>query len=109
MSETPYRHLTLVLSFFALLLLAYRHVGSGRLEGQIVDDKTGQPVAATVMITDGEGKPLEIEGKHTHVEYLGKRRCYVDGAFSLKARPNRLVVEVRRGLETLSLKTDVDL
>jgi len=109
MGETSLPRLTLAALFCALLLLAYQYLGSDRLEGQIVDDKTGQPVAATVMITDGEGKPLEIEGKHTHVEYLGKRRCYVDGAFSLKARPNRLVVEVRRGLETLSLKTDVDL
>jgi len=100
MSETPHRRLTLVVSFFALLLLAYRYLGSDRLEGRIVDDKTGQPVAATVMITDGEGKPLEIDGKHAHVEYLGRRRCYVDGAFPLIGRPNHLMVEVRRGLDT---------
>lgn len=109
MSETPHRRLTLVVSFFALLLLAYRYLGSDRLEGRIVDDKTGQPVAATVMITDGEGKPLEIDGKHAHVEYLGRRRCYVDGAFPLIGRPNHLMVEVRRGLETLPLKAEVDL
>ena len=109
MSETPHRRLTLVVSFFALLLLAYQHLGSDRLEGRIVDDKTGQPVAATVMITDGEGKPLEIEGKHSHVEYLGKRRCYVDGNFVLNSRPSRLVIELRRGLETLPLKTEIDI
>ena len=59
--------------------------------------------------TDGDGKPIEIEGRHTHAEYLGKRRCYVDGAFALNERPARLVVEVRRGPETLPLRAEVDL
>ena len=31
-----------------LLLLSYRSSAVERLEGRIVDDKTGQPVAATV-------------------------------------------------------------
>jgi hypothetical protein len=93
----------------ALLLLYYRSSAVDRLEGRILDDKTGQPVAATLLLSDGEGKPLEIEGKHAHVQYLNKRRCYVDGAFILNARPSRLVIELRRGLETLPLKTEVDL
>ncbi len=100
----------MIASLFAvLLLLSYRSLGMNRLEGRILDDKTGQPVAATLVIADGEGKQLEIEGKHSHVEYLGKRRCYVDGSFVLNARPPRLVIELRRGLETLPLKTEVDL
>lgn len=98
---------------FLLLLLSYPDWGYGwgadRLEGRILDDKTGQPVAATLVLADGEGKRLEIEGKHSHVEYLGQRRCYVDGAFVLNARPSRLVVELRRGLETVPLKTEIDL
>ena len=95
--------------FAVLLFLSYRALGVDRLEGRILDDKTGQPVAATLFLADGDGKRIEIDGKHAHVEYLGQRRCYVDGVFTLSARPNRLVVELRRGLETLPLKTEVDL
>ena len=95
--------------FVVLLLLSYRSLAVGRVEGRILDSKTGEPVAATLLLSDGEGKALEIEGKHTHVEYLGKRRCYVDGVFVLSARPSRLVVELRRGLETMPLRTEVDL
>jgi hypothetical protein len=67
------------------------------LEVRIVDDKTGEPIAAAVVITDGDGKAVEIEGKHPHVGYLGKRRCYVDGAFSLAARATPLTIELRHG------------
>ena len=28
---------------------------------------------------------LEAEGRHAHVQYLGKRRCYVDGTSSMTA------------------------
>jgi len=49
------------------------------------------------LITDGDGKAVEIEGKHPHVGYLGKRRCYVDGAFSLAARATPLTIELRHG------------
>jgi hypothetical protein len=93
----------------AVLLLSYRISALDRLEGRILDDKTGQPVAATLVLTDGDGKPLELDGRHSHVQYLGKRRCYVDGVFTLNTRPSRVSLELRRGLETLPLKTDVDL
>jgi hypothetical protein len=100
----------IVRSVFAVfLLLCYRSFGVDRLEGRILDDATGQPVAATLVLTDDEGKPVEVEGRHSHVEYLGKRRCYVDGAFALAVRPGRLAVELRRGLETLPMKAEVDL
>jgi hypothetical protein len=95
--------------FVVLLLMSYRSSAVDRLEGRILDDGTGQPVAATLLLHDADGKTLEIDGKHSHVHYLGKRRCYVDGAFVLSARPNRLTVEVRRGLETLPVQTEVDL
>jgi hypothetical protein len=91
-----------------LLALAYQGSSGERLEARIVDNDTGQPVAATLAVSDSEGRPLEIEGKHTHVQYLGRRRCYVDGGFVLNARPGRLTVDVRRGLETLPLRTDLD-
>src|SRR5689334_19108767 len=92
-----------------LLLLSYRTAGSDRVRAQIIDERTSQPIAATLVIADGEGHILEIEGKHPHVEYLGKRRCYVDGTFALAVHPSRLIVEIRRGLETLPLKAEVDL
>jgi hypothetical protein len=95
--------------FGILLLWSYRSSGVDRVEGHILDDKTGQPVAATLVLSDGDGKPIEVEGRHSHVQYLGKRRCYVDGAFVLNARPSRLRVELRRGLETLPLQSEVDL
>jgi hypothetical protein len=61
-----------------------------------------------LLFYDSGGKPLEIEGSHSHVEYLGKRRCYVDGAFALKTRPGQLTIEARRGLETVPLNSAVD-
>jgi hypothetical protein len=94
--------------FGVLLLLSYQRPGADRVEGRIVDDGTGQPVAATLVVSDSEGKPLEIQGRHSHVQYLGKRRCYVDGAFELNPPPGQLRVEVRRGLETLPLDTEVN-
>jgi hypothetical protein len=109
MSNPLLSRVALGTSTILLLLLTYRISGSDRLEIRIVDDKTGHPIAATVVITDAEGKVIEIEGKHPHVEYLGKRRCYVDGAFSLASRPTRLTIELRRGLETLPLRAEVDL
>jgi len=82
-------------STLLLLALSYRITASDRLEAQILDNKTGQPVAATVVITDGNGKVVEVDGKHPHVTYLGKRRCYVDSAFSLASRSGRMTVELR--------------
>ncbi len=96
-------------STILILLLSYRIAGSDRLEVEVVDDKTGDPIAATVVFTEGEGKVVEIEGKHPHVEYLGKRRCYVDGIFALASHPTRLTIDLRRGLETMPLLTEVDL
>ena len=84
------RNLTLEVSRIAqtrdtLLCCLVLRLNRSWLEVRIVDDKTGEPIAAAVVITDGDGKAVEIEGKHPHVGYLGKRRCYVDGAFSLAA------------------------
>ena len=109
MTRSSIRRTTIGLLFAVLLLLAYRGSGVDRLEGRILDEKTGQPVAATLLLSDGEGRPVEMDGEHSHVQYLGKRRCYVDGAFVLNARPSRLLIEVRRGLETVPLQTEVDL
>lgn len=109
MSQTATRRLLLPILFAVPLILAYRSVAVDRVEGRILDSETGVPVAATLLLTDGDGRPVEIDGDHSHVEYLGERRCYVDGSFSLSTRPGRLVVDIRRGLETLPLRAEVDL
>jgi hypothetical protein len=108
MSSRSISRIGVGLFFGIVLLFSWQGWGLERLAGRIVDDETGQPLAATLLLSDADGKPLEIEGRHSHVQYLGKRRCYVDGTFALNARPGRLNVEVRRGLETLPLRTELD-
>jgi len=95
--------------FIALLsLLAVEFIGQcpcegagQRVEARIVDDATGQPVAARVAITNAAGKFVEIQGTHSHVDYLGKRWCYVDGRFSVDVDDAQTRIEIRRGFETL--------
>ncbi len=76
---------------------------SARLDARIVDDATGAPLAARVAVTDSDGKFVEIDGQHAHVQYLGKRWCYVDGSFALAVPASGVEIEIRRGLETLPL------
>jgi hypothetical protein len=78
---------------------------SGRLEAKIVDDANGTPLAARVAVTTPDGKFVEIEGKHEHVQYLDKKWCYVDGSFALTIPAAGAQIEIRRGLETLPLTT----
>ena len=78
-----------------------------RLAARIVDDASGQPLAARVAATHPDGKPLEVDGRHEHVQYLGKRWCYVDGSFTLAVPAAGAVVEIRRGLETLPLSETI--
>jgi hypothetical protein len=74
-----------------------------RLEAQVVDDATGAPLAARVAVTNPDGRFVEIDGKHAHVQYLGKRWCYVDGSFTLALPASGVTLEIRRGLETWPL------
>ncbi len=78
-----------------------------RLEARIVDDASGQPLAARVAVTNADGKFVEIHGRHEHVEYLGKRWCYVDGAFTLTVPSGGVWLEIRRGFETLPLTAKI--
>ena len=79
---------------------------AGRLQARIVDDATGAPLSARVAITDADGKPVEIDRAHEHVQQLGKRWYYVDGAFTASL-PGPVTVEIRRGLETRPLAESV--
>jgi hypothetical protein len=74
-----------------------------RLEARIINDITGEALAARVAITNTHGKFIEIEGVHPHVQYLGKRWCYVDGAFAFSIPEGGAGLEIRRGLETRPL------
>jgi len=78
-----------------------------RLEASVIDTATGEPSAARVAITDAQGKFVEIEGKHEHVQYLDKRWCYVDGSFALAIPADGASIEIRRGFETLPLTITV--
>jgi hypothetical protein len=78
-----------------------------RLEGKIVDDASGEPLAARMAITDADEKFLEIDGRHEHVQYLGKRWCYVDGSFALTVPEGGIQLEIRRGFETRPLSAKV--
>ena len=77
--------------------------GATKLEGRVVDDATGVPLAARVAITDVHGKPVEVEGKHEHVQQLDKRWCYVDGTFAASLPDSGVAIAIRRGLETRPL------
>jgi hypothetical protein len=88
------------LGFCLLLGLPARLGAATAFEGRIVDDATGKPVAARVAVTDANGKFVEIEGQHAHVQYLNKRWCYVSGLFRLQIPAAGASLEIRRGLET---------
>jgi hypothetical protein len=79
----------------------------GRLEARIVDDATGELLAARIAVTNSDGKFLEIEGQHEHVQYLGKCWCYVDGTFALTIPEGGAQLEIRRGLETRPLSARI--
>jgi hypothetical protein len=60
-----------------------------------------------VAVTDSDGNFLEIEGRHEHVQYLGKRWCYVDGSFALTIPEGGVQLEIRRGFETRPLSATI--
>jgi hypothetical protein len=90
--------LLIVLLTFALLSHPARI--PNRLFARIVDDADGRPLAARVSVADADGRPLEIDGSHAHVQYLGRRWCYVDGSFSVPIPDSSAAVAIRRGFET---------
>jgi hypothetical protein len=98
-------HLAIATGALALAPLAA--CGGARLQARVVDDAGGGPLAARVCVTDAEGRPVEVDGSHAHVQYLGRRWCYVDGSFSAAVPAGGATVEVRRGFETRPLSGKV--
>jgi hypothetical protein len=74
----------------------------------IIDDRSGEQLAARVSVTDKYGEPVHIDGDPTHVAYLGKHWCYTDGHFSVTLPCIGGTLEIQRGLETLYLKIALD-
>lgn len=80
-------------------------IATGAFTGRIISAETGELLAASVVVTDRNGEAVEIQGNHAHVEYLGKKWCYVDETFDLDVESSGgLSVSIRRGLETLPLE-----
>jgi hypothetical protein len=78
-----------------------------RLEARILDDADGKPLAARVRVTDADGKALDLEGPHAHVQYpaaLVLRRRFAVGQDPGLGR----VVAIRRGFETRPGSETVD-
>lgn len=75
--------------------------------GRVVDAGSGKPLVATVSVLTSEGQTINPDGDHQHVFYLGKKRWYVEGEFSLTTREDSLFIEIRRGLETLPVSVTI--
>lgn len=91
-----------------LAALGLAHAGpfaprTGEVRARVMDDGTGAALAARVAVTDANGKPVDVAGAHGHVQQLGKRWSYVDGAFTLAVPAGGATIEIRRGLETRPL------
>jgi hypothetical protein len=95
----------IVLSMLGITVLLTN--AATRFEGRILDDATGEPLAARVAVTNSYGKFVEIEGQHPHVQYLDKRWCYVKGSFALAVPDSGASIEIRRGLETRPISFDL--
>jgi hypothetical protein len=91
------------LLFIILPLFILSCSNSRQYQITIVDDLSGEQIAARVSITDRCGEIIHIDHNPTHVEYLGKHWCYTDGSFSFTSPGNEVTMEVQHGMETLPL------
>jgi hypothetical protein len=100
---------TLHLLILCSLLSALPGEGNRTFQGHILSAESGLPVAATVSVTGSEGKDIDLDGEHEFVVYLGKKRWYVDGTFSVTTLDDSLNIEIRRGLEIHPVRETVCL
>ncbi len=75
--------------------------GQNSYSGRVVDVETGKQAWCTISVWDNRGYDVQIDGQHEFVNYLGKKRWYIDGEFSITSANDSLYVEIRRGPETL--------
>ncbi len=82
--------------------------GEKTFQGRILSAESGLPMAATVSVTGGNGMDINLDGEHEFVNYLGKKRWYVDGSFRVTTMEDSLHIEIRCGLETFPVTEIVD-
>lgn len=99
--KNPRLHRICTAGFVAAIAVTAQ--AASRFQARVVDEQSGLPLAARVAVTDVDGKFVEVEGDHAHVNYLQKRWCYFDGDFRLELPPRGVTLEIRRGFETLPL------
>jgi hypothetical protein len=82
------------------LLIAVVGRGATPFQIEIVDDESGQPLAASVLVLDALGKPLVPREHGGRTPFKGQLRYAVDGRIVLTEPPAEFSVDVRRGFET---------
>jgi hypothetical protein len=93
----------------SLFVLGAWHQGPSSVRVDLFDTSSGEPTAASVSVTDESENPLEIEGGHSHVDYLDRRWCYVDGTFVVRTSAKSIKLDVRRGPETIPVSRTVQV
>lgn len=93
--------------FLVIVLFVFNFsscTNTNQYQFKVVDDISGIQLEARVCVTDSYGKIIHIDGKPTHVEYLGKHWCYTDGLFTVTSADKEINLEIQRGPETLPVK-----
>ena len=96
-----------ILVSFSIILIFFIHstcTNTNQYRFKLVDDISGEQLAARVSITDTCGRHADIDGKPDHVEYLDKYWSYTDGSFSITSKGAGTIIEVQRGPETVPVK-----
>ena len=98
-------------SIFVLLMFLFSCKNSMNktktLRGHILDARTGEPLAATVSAYAGNGLALKVDNANEYVEYLGKKRWYVDKEFMITTKEDSILLEIRHGLETIPVQRTI--
>jgi len=87
----------------SLLTISTSCTNSKQYQFRIVDDATGEQLAARVSVRDQCGKPIAIDGNPSQVEYLGKNWCYTDGFFTVEFPGKDVTMEFMHGPEYVPL------
>ncbi len=77
--------------------------GQNSYSGRVVDEETGKTAWCTVAVWNNMGYDVPVDDPHEYVNYLGKKRWYIDGNFSITSPDDSLYIEIRRGPETFPL------
>lgn len=102
-----YKIWLLSIAILSFLLISSCNI-SNHYQITIIDDISGKQLPARVSVSDACGKSIHINGKTSHVEYLGKHWCYADGFFSISTPAKGVTLEIQRGPETLPVKIWLD-